>query len=209
MHCCPAHPMNRLRLPWQERMLKMPVWRRPVMAHLAVILRLKRVRGGDRSCGHVLLVMVVLLESSDGDKRQEVVGVGAGTVQEVGRHRGAGEQMVGGGVSRSSQGACAGTGGPGGAAGGEALHALEVKAVLLQVAGDVLPGQPVDAHELHYGLGDGILDPQVGHGVDEALVELRRPHQAGPLEGAGGLVAAGAGAQIGGISEIGGVGLRG
>lgn len=76
------------------------------------------------------------------------------------------------------------------------------------MAGDVLSGQPVHTHQLHYGLGNGVLDPQVGHGIDEPLVELWGPHEAGPLEGPGRLLpGASAGAQIGGVSKVGGVGL--
>lgn len=178
------------------------------MANLAVILRLKRVGGNGCSCGHLLLVMMVL-ESSNRYKRQEMVGIGATGMQEVGWNRGAGEQMVGSGISRSSQGTGGSTSSTTGSAGREALHAFEIKAVLLQMTGNVLPGQAIDTHELHYGLGDGILDTQVSDGVDKALVELRSPNKAGALEGAGGLIAGGPGAQIGGISEIGGVGLGG
>ncbi|PQQ01448.1 hypothetical protein Pyn_24113 [Prunus yedoensis var. nudiflora] len=54
------------------------------------------------------------------------------------------------------------------------------------MAGNILPGEAVHTHELHYGLGDGVLDPQVCHGVHKALVELRGPHEAGPLQRAAG-----------------------
>jgi hypothetical protein len=64
---------------------------------------------------------------------------------------------------------------------GEALHPLDVEPVLLEVAGDVLPGEALHVHELHDGLGHRVLDAQVRHHVDEALVQLRRPHQPGPL----------------------------
>ena len=86
----------------------------------------------------------------------------------------------------------------GGSAGGEPLHPLQVEAVLLQMAGDVLSGEAVDAHQLHDRLGDCVLDAEVGHGVDEALVELWGPHEAGPLQGPSWLVRAGRVGELGG-----------
>lgn len=59
---------------------------------------------------------------------------------------------------------------------GEALHALEVETILLQVASNVLTSETVHIHELHDGLGHRVLDAQVNHGVHESLVELRSPH---------------------------------
>ena len=50
--------------------------------------------------------------------------------------------------------------------------------------------EAVDAHELHYGLGHGVLDAEVRDRVDEALVQLRRPHEARALVHPGRLVAA-------------------
>ena len=40
------------------------------------------------------------------------------------------------------------------------------------------------------------------YGVDEALVELWGPHEAGALEGAGRFLAGGAGAEIAGVGEV-------
>lgn len=45
----------------------------------------------------------------------------------------------------------------------------------------------------------------MGHRVDEPLVELWGPHEAGALEGAGGLVAGDAGAEFAGVGEVGGI----
>ena len=58
---------------------------------------------------------------------------------------------------------------------------IEVETVLLQVTSDVFAGQTIDAHELHYGLGNGVFDAEVRDGVNEALVELWGPHEAGPF----------------------------
>jgi len=119
--------------------------------------------GGHR---HLLVVAVRLQRRHKG---QVVLGGRTCSgLQKVRRHRRAGEEVVSGGV--------------GGGASGQALHALQVEAVFLEMAGDVFAGQAVDAHELHYGLGNGVLDPQVGHGIHEALVQLRGPHQPRPLE---------------------------
>lgn len=121
------------------------------------------------------------------------------------RHGRAREQMIGSRIRRCSQAAAPA---PAAAApDGQSLHALEVKAVLLQVAGHILPGQPIHAHQLHDGLGHGVLDPQVGDRVDEPLVELGRPDEARPLEGAGRLVAAGVGPELAGVGELGRDGL--
>jgi hypothetical protein len=92
-----------------------------------------------------------------------------------------GEEVLGGGVGPPRAGGVA----PPRA---HPLHALEVEAVLLEVGGDVLPREAVDAHQLHYGLGHRVLDAQVRHRVHEALVQLRRPHQARPLQRPGRLV---------------------
>ena len=35
---------------------------------------------------------------------------------------------------------------------------------------------------LHDGLGHGVLEAQLLHGLDKALVQLRRPHQPRPLQ---------------------------
>lgn len=105
------------------------------------------------------------------------------------------EEMVGD-RRAGEEAVCSGIGG--GSAGGEPLHPLQVEAVLLQMAGDVLPGEAVDAHQLHDRLGDGVLDAEVGHGVDEALVELWGPHEAWPLQGPSGLVLAGRVGELGG-----------
>ena len=59
------------------------------------------------------------------------------------------------------------------------LQALEVQAVLLEVARHVLARQTLHVHELHDRLGHRVLDAEVRHGVDEALVQRRRPHQRG------------------------------
>lgn len=122
----------------------------------------------------------------------------AARVQEMRRDRRAGEQVVGGGIAP----ACPAAASP---AGGNPLHALQVEPVLLQVTRHVLPSQPVNAHELHYGLGHGVLDSQVGHGVHEPLVELRGPHQPRSLQCPGRLVPARppAAAQLGRVDELG------
>lgn len=112
--------------PSQKRVLELPIRRRPEMAHLPMELRGGGGGGGD---------LVVVLQSSDGDERQEVVGIGAGRVEKMRRNRGAGEQMVGGGIWISSRG-----GGGGGCSAGNPLHPLQIEAVFLQMAGDVLPG---------------------------------------------------------------------
>jgi len=138
--------------PWQNGEFKVRIPRRTKMS----------------SHRHVVVVIAVLLQRRH--KGQVVVRGRAGSrVQEVRRHRRAGEEVVRGGVC-------------GGGTSGQTLHALQVEAVFLEVAGDVFAGQPVDAHELHYGLGNGVLDPQVGHGIHEALVQLWGPHQSRPFQ---------------------------
>lgn len=192
--------MNRWRLPRQERMLKLPVLRRPEMPHLPVILRLQlRVAGRGRH--------LVVLQGGNRHKRQEMVRAGPDRMQEMRRHGRARKQMIGGRIRRGGQAAAPAPTAP--AAHGQSLHALEVQAVLLQVAGHILPGQPIHTHQLHDGLGHGVLDPQVGDRIDEPLVELRRPDEARPLEGAGRLVATGAGAKLAGVGELGRAGLGG
>lgn len=116
-----------------------------------------------------------------------------GTPKEVCRNRRAGKEVLSG---------CVGNGPTTSAVPrGQTLHTLEVEAVLLEVTGDVLPGEAVDAHKLHDCLGDGVLDAEVGDGVDESLVELRGPDEARALEGTGRLVAV-----AGGVGEVGGGG---
>ena len=112
-------------------------------------------------------VAVARREEGDGPRGEEVLGVGVG----------AGPRGV---ASPRTSTASASTSASASAA--EPLHALEVEAVLLEVGRDVLAREAVDAHQLHYGLGHGVLDAEVRHGVDEALVQLRRPHEARPLE---------------------------
>lgn len=77
-----------------------------------------------------------------------------------------------------------------GALGGQPLHPLQVEAVLLQVASDVLACQSLNIHQLHNRLRHGVFDPQMADDVDEPLVEMRGPHKAGPLQRpCGGVVA--------------------
>ena len=64
-----------------------------------------------------------------------------------------------------------------------AARALEVDAVLLEVAGDVLAGEALDVHEAHDGLGYGTLVAEVRHRLDEPVVQLRRPHHPRLLPG--------------------------
>ncbi|KAJ1405259.1 hypothetical protein SESBI_26023 [Sesbania bispinosa] len=153
-------------------------------------------------CRRQLLLMVVE-GGGDRHKRQEVIGIrprSGRRMQEVRRYRGAGEEVVGGGVSGNSRASSAA--GAGGSSGGNALHAFQIKAVFLQVASDVFSGQTIDAHELHYGLWNRVFDSKVCHGVNEALVELWGPHKAWPFECAGRFLAGGAGPQFAGIGEI-------
>lgn len=128
-------------------------------------------------------------------------------VQEMSRNRRACKQMIGGGVCGGCQ-SSASASAASAASAGQTLHTLEIETVLLQMAGNILPGEAVYTHELHYGLGDGVLDPQVCHSVHKALVELWGPHEAGPLERAGGLFPARTRPQVGRIGEFGrGVGV--
>jgi hypothetical protein len=156
---------------------------------------------GERARGRVVEVAdlrrsVVVVRGAGAHGGEGRVGVGGGRA--VGRREEGdgprGEEVLGGGV-----GGGAGAGGvaaPSPAA-AEPLHALEVEAVLLEVGRDVLAREAVDAHELHYGLGHGVLDAELRHGVDEALVQLRRPHEARALERPRRLVAAPAPAAAG------------
>ncbi|PON51378.1 LOW QUALITY PROTEIN: hypothetical protein TorRG33x02_311560 [Trema orientale] len=107
MHRLP-HPMNRLLGLSGERVLELPAAirrGRPKMLDLAVILRLELGVGSDRSRGrrHVLLVMVVVLERRHGHKGQEMVRIGPARMQEVRRDRGAGEEVVRGGIGGGGQ----------------------------------------------------------------------------------------------------------
>ena len=121
----------------------------------------------DRS--HLLL----LLKRSDRDKsRHEMVRTrNTVGVKEMSRHRRASKEPIRRRIRPASSSRR------------QPLHPLEVKPILLQVARDVLSGQPVDAHELHNRLRNGVLDPEVRHRVDEAFVQLRGPHEAGPFQG--------------------------
>ncbi|KAG2594455.1 hypothetical protein PVAP13_5NG647001 [Panicum virgatum] len=107
--------------------------------------------------GHGVVVLV------HGRRRRHLVRLRL--VDEAVRHGRGGEDVVGGG----------------GPLVGEPLHPLHVQPVLLQVARHVLPRQPFHVHQLHDRLGHRLLDPQVRHHVHEPLVQLRRPHQPGPL----------------------------
>lgn len=185
----------KLLLPGQEGILKVTIRRRPEMPHRPVILRRR-----SQVMLLLLLLMVVVEGSRHRHKRQEVIGIRPGSrMQEMSRHRGASKEVV----SRVSR-ACRSCPAAAGTTGGNPLHALEVKTILLQVASDVFPGQPINAHELHYGLRNRVLDPKVRHGVNKPLVELRGPNQTRPLESSGRFLAAVAGAQLAGISKIGG-----
>uniref|UniRef100_A0A8R7U266 Uncharacterized protein n=1 Tax=Triticum urartu TaxID=4572 RepID=A0A8R7U266_TRIUA len=122
----------------------------------------------------VLLLVVPAVAGGDAAHGRGVVvvhggGHGGGVrhlrLAQAGRHRGGGEDVVGGG----------------GPLVGEALHPLDVEAVLLEVAGDVLAGEALHVHQLHDGLGHRALDAQVRHHLHEPLVQLRRPHQPRPL----------------------------
>jgi len=160
-----------------------------------------------RRRGKLLLLLLVVVERRHRHKRKEMIRIRPRRgVQEMRRHRGAGEEMVSGRVGDGAGGAASGTTGPGG---GYPLHAFEIETVLLQVAGNVFSGQTIDAHELHYGLGNGVFYAEVRDGVDEALVELWGPHEARALEGSGGLLAGSAGAELAGVGELGGGGLLG
>lgn len=127
-----------------------------------------------RRNGSVVGVVVVVVGGDGGGIGGVVVGVvvGVGVVRRrnlvveggVG-DGGGGEDVVGGGRALV----------------GEALHPLHVEAILLEVAGDVLPGEALHVHQLHDRLGHRVLHPQVRHHLHEPLVQLRRPHQPRPL----------------------------
>jgi len=168
------------------------------MPHLSMVL-------GRR--GQLLLLLLVVVERRHRHKGKEMIRIWPRRgVQEMRRHRGAGEEVVSGRVRNGAGGAASGTTGSGG---GNPLHAFEIQTVLLQVAGDVFSGQTIHAHELHYGLGNGVFYAEVCDGVDEALMELRGPHKARALEGSSGLLAGGAGAELAGVGKLGGGGLLG
>jgi hypothetical protein len=127
---------------------------------VVVVVRGAHGREGRVRVGRAVAVAVPRREERDGSRGEEVLGGGVGPPRA-------------GGVAPPRA---------------HPLHALEVEAVLLEVGGDVLPREAVDAHQLHYGLGHSVLDAQVRHRVHEALVQLRRPHQARPLQRPGRLV---------------------
>ena len=163
----------RLRLPRQERRIELPIRRRRSempRRDLTTVVELRRLQMRISGCGcnHLLL----LLKRRDWDKRRHEM-VGAVRVKEMSRHGRAREEPIRRRIRSAS------------AAGRQpsSLHPLEVKPILLQMARDVLSRQPVDAHELHNRLGNGVLDPEMRHRVDEAFVQLRRPHEARPLQG--------------------------
>ncbi|KAF8765630.1 hypothetical protein HU200_008121 [Digitaria exilis] len=154
----------------------------------------ERAGGGVVEVADLRRVMVMVVVAHGREGRVRVAGAGGGAV--AGREEGdgpRGEEVLGGGVGAGARGVASPRApASAAAAAAEALHALEVEAVLLEVGGDVLAREAVDAHQLHYGLGHGVLDAEVRHGVDEALVELRRPHEARALERPRRLVAAAA-----------------
>mmetsp|Transcript_12902 Transcript_12902/g.51923 ORF Transcript_12902/g.51923 Transcript_12902/m.51923 type:complete len:530 (+) Transcript_12902:206-1795(+) len=71
---------------------------------------------------------------------------------------------------------------PGHAAAVDALQALEVEAILLQVARNVLAGQTLDAHEVEDALGHSLVDAELVDGGHKLLMQLRAPHHARLLE---------------------------
>ena len=149
-----------LTLPSQEQRL---VHRFPV-----VVIRLRcEIHGWELTVEELRLMM---LKRRDRDEwRNEMVGaLSTRRMKEMRRNRRASEEMIRLADDVSS-------------AASAGLHPLEVKPVLLKMASDVLSGQPVDAHELHDGFGNRVLDPEVRHRVHEALVQLRRPHQTRPF----------------------------
>jgi len=169
------------------------------MPHLPMVLR--------RRDHLLLLLLLVVVERRHRHKRKEVIRIWPRCgVQEMRRHRGAGEKVVSGRVGDGAGGAASGTTGSGGR---YPLHAFKIETVLLQVAGNVFSGQTIDAHELHYGLGNGVFYAEVGDGIDEALMELWGPHKARALEGSSGLLAGSAGAELAGVGELSGGGLLG
>lgn len=152
------------------------------MPHLPMKRRLQ-LRVGYCS-NHLLRVMVVVMrQSSHLHERQEMVRIGATRMQKMWRNRRAGKQMVGGRISRrGSQSSGTISRATTTATSRYALHSLEIKAVLLQMASNILSSEAINTHELHYSLGHSILDPQVRHSIHKPLVELWRPHEPGPLE---------------------------
>lgn len=72
------------------------------------------------------------------------------------------------GVSNRGQDAVATGPGPGRAH----ILSLEAEAILLQVGRDVLPGQPLDVHEVEDGRGHRLVHPELVHRIDKTLVEL-------------------------------------
>ena len=151
------------------------------MPHLPVILRLQLRVAGHR-CGHHLVLVMVVLQSSHGHKRQEMLRIGASWMEKMRRHGRASEQMVSSRIGRGRSQSTTTTWTTTSAARGNSLHSLEIKSVLLQMTSNVFSSEAIHTHELHYGLGDSILDPQVRHSVHKPLVELRCPHQPGPLQ---------------------------
>mmetsp|Transcript_4183 Transcript_4183/g.17210 ORF Transcript_4183/g.17210 Transcript_4183/m.17210 type:complete len:524 (+) Transcript_4183:257-1828(+) len=77
---------------------------------------------------------------------------------------------------------------PGRAAAVDALQALEVEAILLQVARNILAGQTLDTHEVEDALGHSLVDAELVDGGHELLMQLRAPHHARLLERAAVLV---------------------
>mmetsp|Transcript_10673 Transcript_10673/g.24159 ORF Transcript_10673/g.24159 Transcript_10673/m.24159 type:complete len:411 (+) Transcript_10673:248-1480(+) len=59
----------------------------------------------------------------------------------------------------------------------EAVHALKVQAILLQVARDILACHTLDIHQLQNGFRHGILHAEVIHRIHESRMQLRRPHK--------------------------------
>uniref|UniRef100_A0A804Q0B3 Uncharacterized protein n=1 Tax=Zea mays TaxID=4577 RepID=A0A804Q0B3_MAIZE len=162
-------------------------------AHSGAAVVGERARGGVVEVAD-LVVLVVVRAAHGGEGRVAVGGGGRAVTRREEGDGPSGEEVLGGGVSAGAGGVAsprAPASSPAAAA-AQPLHALEVQAVLLEVGGDVLAREAVDAHQLHYGLGHGVLDAEVRHGVDESLVQLRRPHEARALERPGRLVAAAA-----------------
>ena len=145
--------------------LTLPSQEQRLVHRFPVVIRLRcEIHGGELTVEELKLMM---LKRRDRDERRnEMVGaLSSRRVKEMRRNRRASEEMIRLADDVSSAG----------------LHPLEVKPVLLKMASDVLSGQPVDAHELHDGFGDRVLDPEMRHRVHEALVQLRRPHQTRPF----------------------------
>uniref|UniRef100_A0A0E0DNF6 Uncharacterized protein n=1 Tax=Oryza meridionalis TaxID=40149 RepID=A0A0E0DNF6_9ORYZ len=70
------------------------------------------------------------------------------------------------------------------ARGGVVVEVADLRRVVV-VRRDVLAREAIDAHQLHYRLGDGVLDAEVRHRVDEPLVQLRRRKKKRDLGGVG------------------------